>query len=87
ADAYPARPFDATLYYLAPAVDPQRGTVEIRFRVPAPPDFLRPDMTVSVETITGRRDATLVLPSEAVRDLDGGKPWVLIARDGVAVRA
>lgn len=87
ADAYPARPFDATLYYLAPAVDPQRGTVEIRFRVPAPPDFLRPDMTVSVETVTGRREATLVLPSEAVRDLDSGKPWVLVARDGVAARA
>lgn len=87
ADAYPARPFDAVLYYLAPAVDPQRGTVEIRFRVSAPPDFLRPDMTVSVETVTGRRDATLVLPSEAVRDLDSGKPWVLVARDGVAERA
>ncbi|MBS0355658.1 MAG: efflux RND transporter periplasmic adaptor subunit [Proteobacteria bacterium] len=87
ADAYPARPFDATLYYLAPAVDPQRGTVEIRFRVPSPPDFLLPDMTVSVETVTGHRDATLVLPSEAVRDLDSGKPWVLLAKDGLAVRA
>lgn len=87
ADAYPAQPFDAELYYLAPAVDPLRGTVEIRFRVPTPPAFLRPDMTISVETVSGHQDATLVLPSEAVRDLDGNKPWVLVARDGLASRA
>ena len=86
ADAFPGTPFEAELYYLAPAVDPQRGTVEIRFRVPAPPAFLRPDMTISVETVTGHRDATLVLPSEALRDADGGAPWVLVARDGVAER-
>ncbi|MDD3352429.1 efflux RND transporter periplasmic adaptor subunit [Zoogloea sp.] len=86
ADAYPRQPFDGELYYLAPAVDPQRGTVETRFRIAAPPDFLRPDMTVSVETLTGRRESALVLPSEAVREPDGGKPWVLVARDGQAVR-
>ena len=87
ADAWPGQPFDAELYYLAPAVDPLRGTVEIRFRVPSPPAFLRPDMTISVETVTGKKDSTLVLPTEAVREPDGGKPWVLVARDGVARRS
>ena len=86
ADAFPNQAFDAGLYYLAPAVDPLRGTVEIRFRVPRPPPFLRPDMTVSVETITGHKEATFVLPAEAVRELDGAKPWVLVATDGVARR-
>ena len=85
ADAWPGQPFEAELYYLAPAVDPLRGTVEIRFRVPKPPAFVRPDMTISVETITGRQASTLQLPTEAVRDLDG-KPWVLVARDGLAER-
>ncbi|MCK6388334.1 MAG: efflux RND transporter periplasmic adaptor subunit, partial [Zoogloea sp.] len=86
ADAWPGQPFEAELYYLAPAVDPLRGTVEIRFRVPKPPAFLRPDMTISVETVTGRKDSTLVLPTEAVREPDGGKPWVLVAQDGTAQR-
>ncbi|WP_298599241.1 efflux RND transporter periplasmic adaptor subunit [Zoogloea sp.] len=86
ADAWPGQPFEAELYYLAPAVDPLRGTVEIRFRVPRPPAFLRPDMTISVETVTGRKDSTLVLPTEAVREPDGGKPWVLVAEDGTAQR-
>ncbi|WP_228111941.1 efflux RND transporter periplasmic adaptor subunit [Zoogloea sp. 1C4] len=86
ADAFPGQPFDAELYYLAPAVDPQRGTVEIRFRVGKPPAFLRPDMTVSVETVTGHKDSTLVLPAEAVREADSPRPWVLAVRDGVATR-
>jgi HlyD family secretion protein len=86
ADAYPAQPFEATLYYIAPVVDPQRGTVEIRFRVPAPPAFLRPDMTISVETVTGRQAQTRVLPAEAVRDMDQNHPWVLVLREGKAER-
>lgn len=86
ADAFPNQPFAAELYYLAPAVDPLRGTVEIRFRVPQPPAYLRPDMTVSVETVSGHKDATLVLPAEAVREADSAKPWVLAVRDGRAQR-
>ena len=86
ADAFPGQPFTADLYYIAPGVDALRGTVEVRLRVPEPPAFLRPDMTVSVETIVGTRDAALVLPAEAVRDADGNAPWVLLAQDGVATR-
>jgi HlyD family secretion protein len=86
ADAYPGQGFDAELNYIGPAVDPQRGTVEVRLAVPQPPDFLRPDMTVSVELVGGRRDKALVLPSGAVRDADRASPWVLALRDGRAVK-
>ena len=43
-------------------------------------------MTISVETVTGKKDSSLVLPTEAVREPDGGKPWVLVAQDGTAQR-
>lgn len=86
ADAYPGQPFDAKLTYIAPAVDPQRGTVEVRLAVPNPPAFLRPDMTVSVELVGGTKPDALVLPSGAVRDADRGAPWVLALQDGRAVR-
>lgn len=86
ADAYPGQPFDAQLNYIAPAVDPQRGTVEVRLAVPQPPAFLRPDMTVSVEMVGGSKKEALVLPSGAVRDADRQAPWVLALRDGRAVR-
>jgi len=86
ADAYPGQSFDARLNYIAPAIDPQRGTVEVRLSVPNPPPFLRPDMTVSVELVGGLKKDALVLPSGAVRDADREAPWVLALRDGVAVR-
>ena len=86
ADAYPGQPFDAQLGYIAPAVDPQRGTVEVRLAVPNPPAFLRPDMTVSVEMVGGVKQDTLVVPSGAVRDADREAPWVLALQDGRAVR-
>lgn len=86
ADAYPGQSFDAQLNYIAPAVDPQRGTVEVRLAVPNPPPFLRPDMTVSVELLGGMKKDALVLPSGAVRDADREAPWVLALQDGRAVR-
>lgn len=85
ADAFPGQPFEAELYYVAPAVDPSRGTVEIRLRVLQPPAFLRPDMTASVEMVAARREQALILPAEFVRDVDAA-PWVLAVRDGRAVR-
>jgi HlyD family secretion protein len=86
ADAYPGQSFDAQLSYIAPAVDPQRGTVDVRLAVPKPPVFLRPDMTVSVELVGGTKKDALVLPSGAVRDADREAPWVLALQDGHAVR-
>ena len=86
ADAYPGQSFDAQLNYIAPAVDPQRGTVEVRLAVPNAPAFLRPDMTVSVEMVGGVKQDALVLPSGAVRDAYREAPWVLALQDGRAVR-
>jgi HlyD family secretion protein len=85
ADAFPGRPFEAELYYIAPAVDATRGTVEIRLRVAQPPDFLRPDMTASVEMLAARQDDAVILPAEFVRDAEAS-PWVLAVREGRAVR-
>lgn len=86
ADAFPGEPFGARVSYVAPSIDVQRGTVEVRLLVPQPPSFLRPDMTVSVELVVGRREDTLRLAADAVRGLDGAQPHVLVARDGRAVR-
>jgi HlyD family secretion protein len=86
ADAYPTQPFEAQLSYIGPAVDPQRGTVEVRLALPQPPAFLKPDMTVSVELIGENRPAALVLPAAAVREADSASPWVLVLKNHRAVR-
>lgn len=68
ADAFPQQPFDARLARLAPAVDAQRGAVEVTFTIEGTgPDFLREDMTLSVEAITGERSSALVIPLQALR--------------------
>ncbi|NNM33371.1 MAG: efflux RND transporter periplasmic adaptor subunit [Gemmatimonadetes bacterium] len=82
ADAFPKQTFEASVSLVAPSVDPTQGTVEVRLAVPAPPDYLLPDMTVSVNIETGRRPSALVLPEEVVQGLGTADPWVGVVRDG-----
>jgi multidrug efflux pump subunit AcrA (membrane-fusion protein) len=77
-EAFPDDRFAATVSYIAPAVDPRRGTIEVRLAVPTPPEYLRPDMTVSVEITVAERAHTTILPADAVRGLAEGKPWILV---------
>ena len=86
ADAYPRQPFAAQLDFIAPSIDPQRGTVEVRLAVAAAPDFLRQDMTVSVTIQTGAQDSAIVVPNDALADLDGEHPHVWVVEQGRAVR-
>ncbi|MFH1809773.1 MAG: efflux RND transporter periplasmic adaptor subunit [Pseudomonadota bacterium] len=82
AEAFLQQQFDAELRFIAPAVDPQRGTVDVRFVVPTPPSFLLTDMTATVDVEVARRADALVVPARAVRDASSGAPWVLVLRDG-----
>lgn len=86
ADAYPAQRFAADVVYVNPGVDPLRGAVEVKLRVPQPPPFLRQDMTVSVDIEVARRADALTVPSDAVRDATGAHPWVLAVNGLHAVR-
>lgn len=86
ADAYPQQPFDAVVSYIAPSIDPQRGSIEVRLGVPKPPAFLKPDMTVSVDLTVAAKPHVLTVPSAAVHGQSSPRPWVQIVRDGRAVR-
>lgn len=85
ADAYPAQTFDATLTYINPSVDPERGSIEVKLTVASPPEYLRQDMTVSVDIEVARHAGALTVPLDAVRDVTGA-PWVMKVRDSRAVR-
>ncbi len=86
ADAFPSRPFPARVSFIAPSVDPQRGTVDIRLTVDPVPDFLRQDMTVSVNVETGRRERALVVPNDALSTLDGNRAELWRVAEGRALR-
>jgi HlyD family secretion protein len=86
ADAYPDRRFDAVISYINPGVDISRASVEVKLTVADPPDYLRQDMTVSVDIEVATRDNALVLPVRSVHDLLSGQPWVLGIKDGRAAK-
>ena len=86
ADAYPERRFPAQLSFISPGVDAQRGTVEVKLRVPQPPEYLKEDMTVSVDIEIERRAGVLTLPADAVHDATSAAPWVLAVDNGRTVR-
>ena len=85
ADAFAAQRFAARVLSIAPAVDAQRGAIEVKFSIEQAPAFLREDMTLSVEVETARRERTLVLPQAALRGPAGGdQASVLVLQDGRA---
>lgn len=86
ADAYPARPFPARVSFIAPGVDPQRGTIDIRLTVTPVPDFLRQGMTVSVNVETGRRERAIVVPNDALSAVDGDRARLWLVVNGRAGR-
>lgn len=83
AEAFPQQKFDAKVSYIAPAVDPSRGTVEVRLVVPAPPEFLRQNMTISVEITVAEKGEALLVPRSSVL-AEKKEPHVLIASEGRA---
>ena len=84
ADAYADKRFPATLSYINPSVDISRASVEVKLTTATPPDYLRQDMTVSVDIQVERRDGVIVVPARTVHDPLSAKPWVLVVRDGRA---
>lgn len=82
ADAYPQRPFPARVNFIAPRIDPQGGTVEVRLAVDPAPDFLRQDMTVSVNIETGRREQALAVANDALDQEQGNMAQVWVVQEG-----
>lgn len=84
ADAYPGQRFAARVLAIAPTVDAQRGSIEVKFAlVEALPAFLRQDMTLSIEVETARRASALALPVAALAVTpEGAKAAVRLVVDG-----
>ena len=84
ADAYAGQRLAAHVLTISPAVDAQRGVIEVKFSLDAPaPAFLRQDMSLSIEVETARREHALALPLSALLGAsDGPTATVRVVRDG-----
>jgi HlyD family secretion protein len=86
ADAFPAERFEAIVNYISPGIDAARGSVELRLDVAKPPALLKSDMTISMDLQGPLLKGALMLPADAVRQLQTEAPWVLVERDGIAAK-
>jgi len=89
ADAFPGRPFAATVHHIAPGVDATRGTIDVRLRIDPAADYVRQDMTVTATILTGRSERALAVPNDALLDARAGSTQasVLRVRDGRVQRS
>ncbi|HNT27177.1 MAG TPA: efflux RND transporter periplasmic adaptor subunit [bacterium] len=80
-ESFPDRRFDATVYQIARTVDPQRGTVRVKLAVAEKPEYLRADMTVSIDLDVEKITSALLVPAVAVSG-EGKGTAVLVLNDG-----
>lgn len=83
-EAYPDKKFDAVVYYISDAVDPSRGTVKIKLKIPDPPDYLKTDMTVSVDLDVSTVKNVVLIPASSLDETDD--PFVLTLENGTVVK-
>jgi HlyD family secretion protein len=85
ADAYPEVRLEGSVARIAPRIDAERGTVEAHVLITRPPDWLREDMTTSVEILVGEKPSVTVVPVAAVMD-QNSRPWVWCVENGTVKR-
>jgi len=85
-DAFPGRTFAATVSFVGPRIDPQRAILPVRLRIDDPPDYLKADMTASVDILIAQISASLTLPASVIVYLEPGRPVVFVLEDGVVVQ-
>lgn len=87
ADAFPDQALPARVTFIAPAVDADRGTIDVHLGIGAPASFLKQGMAVSATIETGRREKALVIANDALRQVRGDQAEVMLVRGGKTERA
>lgn len=79
-DAFPGETFAGKVSRVAPVFDPATRTAEMEIEVPNPGFRLKPGMYARVQLTVGTRADALVVPSDAVVNIDG-RTGVFLAKD------
>lgn len=85
-DIYADKTFTATVYNIAPTINPSTRAFEVELRIPNAGETLKPGMFGNVTLAMGHANA-VVVPYQSVLKLQGSSQrYVFINRDGVADR-
>jgi RND family efflux transporter MFP subunit len=85
-DAYPGETFKGRVARVAPVLNPQTRTAEMEIEVPNPDFRLKPGMYARVHLTVAERDDALVVPRNALVDLDGRRGVFTLEGDSRQVR-
>jgi RND family efflux transporter MFP subunit len=75
-------PFSGSIDFVDPTIEPTRGTVAVRARVPNPEGRLKPGEFVHVIVIRPDVSDALLVPQRAVQDQQGGSYVLVVKGDG-----
>ena len=85
--AYPDRDFLGDVYFVAPEVEIQTRTLEVKANVNNPDEALRPGMLVDIElTVAVLKNAILIPEASLVRDVEGTHAFVVAADNSAEKR-
>ena len=83
-DAFPGETFNGRIARVAPVLDPSTRTAPIEIEIPNPGYRLKPGMYARVNITTDDRRQALVVPNNAVVDVNGRRGVFLATEDGRA---
>jgi RND family efflux transporter MFP subunit len=85
-DIYPDKTFTATVFNIAPTINPATRAFEVELRIPNAGETLKPGMFGQVTLAMGNTNA-MVVPYQSVLKLQGSSQrYIFINKDGVADR-
>jgi RND family efflux transporter MFP subunit len=70
-DAFPGETFQGRVARLAPVLDPATRTAQMEIEIPNPAYRLKPGMYARVALLVAKRDNALVVPRNAILDIEG----------------
>lgn len=83
-DAFPGETFEGQIARVSPVLDPATRTAQIEVEVANPSFRLKPGMYANVNFTVEHKENTLVIPANAVVDLNGQKGVFMAAEGNVA---
>ena len=82
-DAYPEKNLQGKVREIAPSINAEAGTVEVKIDFLEIPDFVKPDMTADVNILTSGKEKSLTIPKSCII-FDGNNKWVMVVEEGGA---
>jgi len=83
-DASPDKVFDAQVYSVHPALDPQTHTIQVEIRLKNQELLLKPGMFARVTLITERKDNVVVIPRDVMLGGKVDRYYVYLVEGGIA---